>query len=88
MTSFLYGKSLLQYIEVYVTKVSPDKTPQVVGKLLDLDCDEAFVKKLLNAVGRQCPVDTLVAAVEQRNRLRLVKPWLEAKRHHHAVAIN
>ena len=79
LTSFLYGKSLLQYIEVYVTKVSPDKTPEVVGKLLDLDCDEGFVRKLLNAVGRQCPVDTLVASVEQRNRLRLLQPWLEAR---------
>ena len=79
LTSFLYGKSLLQYIEVYVTKVSPAKTPQVVGKLLDLDCDEDFVRKLLNAVARACPVDELVAAVEQRNRLRLLQPWLEAR---------
>ena len=79
LTSFLYGKSLLNYIEVYVTKVSPAKTPQVVGKLLDLDCDETFVKNLLTTVGRACPVDDLVAAVEQRNRLRLLQPFLEAR---------
>ena len=79
LTSFLYGKSLLNYIEVYVTKVSPNKTPQVVGKLLDLDCDETFVKNLLTTVGRACPVDDLVAAVEQRNRLRLLQPFLEAR---------
>jgi hypothetical protein len=29
---------------VYVTKVAPAKTPSVVGRLLDLDADEEFLK--------------------------------------------
>ncbi|CAN0459810.1 unnamed protein product [Hapterophycus canaliculatus] len=50
----------------------------VVGKLLDLDAPEDFIRQLLNSVGHQCPVDELVEQVERRNRLRLLQPWLEA----------
>ena len=36
LAEYLYSNSLLQYVEVYVTEVSPQKTPQVVGKLLEV----------------------------------------------------
>lgn len=78
LTEYLYLNSLLQYIEVYVTKVSPTKTPQVVGRLFDLGAQEDFIKKILMAVGSACPVDELVEIAETRNRLRLLQPWLEA----------
>ncbi|RHY33819.1 hypothetical protein DYB32_001385, partial [Aphanomyces invadans] len=78
LTQYLYSNNLLKYIEVYVTKVSPQKTPQVVGKLLDLDCNEDYIKTLLSAIP-QTPVDQLVEQVEKRNRLRLLQPWLEAR---------
>ena len=79
MTGYLYSHNLQKYIEVYCIKVSTQKTPQVVGKLLDLDCNEDFVRGLLNSVGHACPVDELVEHVERRNRLRLLQPWLEAR---------
>ena len=70
LTSYLYSNGLLQYVEVYVTKVSPAKTPQVVGKLLELDANEDFVRKVLMAVGGGCPVGEMVEVAEGRNRLR------------------
>jgi len=57
MTAYLYANQLQKYIEVYCNKVSPQKTPAVVGKLLDLDGNEDFVRGLLNSVGHACPVD-------------------------------
>jgi clathrin heavy chain len=78
MTAYLYANNATKYIEVYCQKVSPAKTPIVVGKLLDLDCNEDFIRGLLNSVGINCPVDLLVEEVERRNRLRLLQPWLEA----------
>lgn len=63
---------------MYVAKVSPQKAPKVVGKLLDLDCNEDYIKSLLNQIP-QCPVDELVEQVETRNRLRLLQPWLETR---------
>mmetsp|Transcript_16634 Transcript_16634/g.24631 ORF Transcript_16634/g.24631 Transcript_16634/m.24631 type:complete len:1761 (+) Transcript_16634:142-5424(+) len=79
MTGYLYKNSQQKYIEVYVQKVSPQKTPMVIGKLLDLDCNEDFLRNLLNSVGHACPVEELVEQVERRNRLRLLQPWLEAR---------
>jgi clathrin heavy chain len=79
LTSYLYSNNLMKYIEVYVQKVSPQKTPQVVGKLLDLDANEDFIRGLLNSVRNMCPVDPLVEECERRNRLRLLQPWLEAR---------
>ena len=48
---------------MYCQKVSPQKTPQVIGKLLDLDCNEDFIRNLLNSVGIACPVEELVEQV-------------------------
>lgn len=79
LTAYLYSNNLLKYIEVYVQKVSPQKTPQVIGKLLDLECSEDFVRNLLNSVGQMCPAAEVVEQVERRNRLRLLQPWLEAR---------
>ena len=63
MTGYLYSNNLKKYIEVYVQKVSPQKTPQVIGKLLDLDSNEDFVRGLLQSVGLACPVEELVEQV-------------------------
>ena len=67
------------YICVYVEKVASHNTPRVVGKLLDMDCNEEFIKKLLNSVRNTCPVAELVDEVDKRNRLRMLQPWLEAR---------
>jgi len=79
LTLYLWNNKLPKFIEVYVQKVAPAKTPQVVGKLLDLDADEEFLKSLLDSVRMLCPVDPLVEEVEKRNRLRLLAPWLEQR---------
>ena len=78
LTQYLYSNNMLKYIEVYATKVSPQKTPKVIGKLLDLDCNEDYIKTLLNSIP-QCPVEDLVDEVDKRNRLRLLQPWLESR---------
>ena len=79
LTTYLYQNNLMKYIKVYVEKVSPAKLPIVIGKLLDLDCNEDFIRQLLSDGRTQCSVEELVEEVEQRNRLRLLQPWLEAR---------
>ncbi|KAG9304457.1 hypothetical protein G9A89_020021 [Geosiphon pyriformis] len=76
---FLYQQNLTKYIEVYVQKVNPARTPIVVGGLLDVDCDELVIKNLLMSVTGSLPVDQLVEEVEKRNRLKLLLPWLELR---------
>jgi len=79
LTTYLFNNKLHKHIEVYVEKVSPQNAPVVIGRLLDLDAEEAFIIRLLASVRRECPVDQLVDEVEKRNRLRLLKPWLEQR---------
>lgn len=77
LTTFLYNASLLKYIEGYVQKVSPQKTPKVVGALLDCEAPDDFVNNLILSVRSLLPVDALVEEVEKRNRLKLLTPFLE-----------
>jgi clathrin heavy chain len=54
-------------------------SPQVIGGPLDVDCDETTIKGLLASVTGNFPIDELVHEVEERNRLKLILPWLEAR---------
>ena len=79
LTQYLHSKSMIKYIEVYVQKVNPFRTPQVVGALIDAGCAEDQIKSLVMSVRNQCPVEPLIAACQKRNRLRFLLPWLEAR---------
>ncbi|TFY80376.1 hypothetical protein EWM64_g3637 [Hericium alpestre] len=76
---YLYQNGLTKFIEVYVQRVNSVQMPQVIGGLLDVDCDETTIKGLLASVTGNFPIDELVHEVEQRNRLKLILPWLEAR---------
>lgn len=75
----LYQNGLVKFIEVYVQRVNSVRAPQVIGGLLDVDCDESTIKSLLAIVTGNFPIDELVHGVEQRNRLKLILPWLESR---------
>jgi len=76
---YLYQNGLTNFIEVYVQRVNSARTPQVVGGLLDVDCDEQTIKNLLASVTGIFPVNELVEEVETRNRLKLIQPWIQSK---------
>nr|AQQ11752.1 clathrin heavy chain 2 [Chara australis] len=73
----LYSNKLLRYIEGYVQKVNPGNTHIVVGKLIDEEAPEDFIKGLIISVRSLLPVEPLVEACEKRNRLRLLTTFLE-----------
>ncbi|OCF71038.1 clathrin heavy chain [Kwoniella mangroviensis CBS 8886] len=76
---YLYQNGLTNFIEIYVTRVNSARTPQVIGGLLDVDCEEQTIKNLLASVTGTFPIDELVEEVEKRNRLKLILPWLNTK---------
>lgn len=76
---YLYHNNLQNFIETYVQKVNPARTPEVIGGLLDVGCDEDTIKNLLLSVQGDLPVDKLCEEVEQRNRLKLLLPWLNMR---------
>ena len=73
----LYKTQNMKFIETYVQQVNPSKTPQVVGALLDMDCDEKFIQDLLMSVLGQVPLKELTEEVEKRSKLKLLLPFLE-----------
>ncbi|KAI0135392.1 clathrin heavy chain [Daldinia grandis] len=76
---YLYQNQRFNAIEVYVQRVNPARTPEVIGGLLDVDCDESVIKNLLTTINpASIPIDALVQEVETRNRLKLLLPFLEA----------
>lgn len=76
---FLYQNKQFHAIESYVQRVNPARTPAVIGGLLDVDCEEDIIKKLLATVNpASVPIDELVSEVETRNRLKILLPFLEA----------
>jgi len=83
LTQYLYNGNLYMFIEAYVQRMNVNATPAVVGSLLDLNANEDQVKKLLTPI-RPPPenkefVEKLVTEVEKRNRLKILKPWLETR---------
>ncbi|KAI9094637.1 hypothetical protein DFS34DRAFT_628550 [Phlyctochytrium arcticum] len=79
LVMFLYQNKMFKFIEIYVQKVNPTRTPEVIGALLDVDCDENMIKSLLMSVRGNVPMDKLVEETEKRNRLKLLLPFLEGR---------
>ena len=44
LTRYLYKNSFNKYIEIYIFKVNSNATPAVLGTLIDLECDETYIK--------------------------------------------
>lgn len=78
LTRYLYTTKQLKCIEIFLFKVNSNASPKVLGSLLDLDCDELYIKQLLNSI-RVCPIDELVDEFDSRGKLRLLTAWLEAR---------
>jgi clathrin heavy chain len=74
---YLHSNNMLKYIEAYVQKVNPSKAPEIVGALLDVECDETFISNLILSIRSLLPVEPLVAEVEKRNRMKLLTTFLD-----------
>ena len=59
LTRHLFSHNQNIFIETYVFKVNVKATPKVLGTLLEMDCDEVYIQKLLNS-SRMCPIPELV----------------------------
>ncbi len=75
LVPYLYQNCLIKFIEVYVQQVNRARAPQVIGDLLDVDCDKCMIKGLLVSITGNFPIDELIQDVEP---LKLILPWLES----------
>lgn len=83
LTRYLYNGGKFPFIEAYVMRMNVKAAPAVIGTLLDLNASEDQIRTLV--INLRPPVDDpafierLVANVEKRNRLKLLKDWLEGR---------
>jgi clathrin heavy chain len=79
LVKFLLDSKNPSFIEQYVQRRNPLKTPQVIVALLEYDASESMIKGVLDAAGSMCPIDELVEQVEARGRLKMLRSFLEAR---------
>merc|ERR1712216_215694 len=77
MGKYLYTNNMLKFIQIYVSDMNPMAAPKVTAALLDADCSEEVIQQIIQQVRNRCNGAELVAEVEKRNRLKILKPWLE-----------
>ena len=81
LTRYLYKNNFSKYIEVYLFKVckNPQAIPVVLGTLIDLECEEGYIKQILKTVRASVPMEQLVEEFERRSKLSILENWLEER---------
>jgi len=77
LTKYLYKNKLVKFLENYLFQARPQNTPRVCAALLYEDCDENYIKQILNTVRGSCPIDALVEEFLKLNKLKLLQKFLE-----------
>jgi len=79
MVKYMMKNNMGKFVEAFVQRVNPMRTPIVVGTLLDLKAaSEAQLVKLILSVKNMLPVGELVVEVEKRSRLKMLHKFLES----------
>ena len=79
MVRYLWENNFSKYIEMYVIRINPKKSGEVLGCLLDLGAEDPYIRQFLLTVGGNCDVAEMVSEFEERNKLKLLEQWLEAR---------
>lgn len=79
LTKYLFKNNFNKYIEIYLFKVNPNATSAVLGTLIDLECDENYIKQILYTIRGNCPIEQLVEEFDKRNKLRVLENWLDSR---------
>ena len=77
LTKYLYKNKLTRFLENYVFTVNQKACPRIIGTLLDEECDESYIKQILNTVRGSCPIEPLVEEMLKRQKLKLIQKFLE-----------
>jgi len=64
LIKYLYKNNFNKYIEIYIFKLNQNAAPQVLGTLIDMECDENYIKQILYNLRGNCPFEPLVLEFE------------------------
>lgn len=77
LTLYLFKSKQHRILENYVCSLRPQSTPRVLATLLDEDCEEGYIKQILNTVRAACPIEPLVEEFMKRHKLKILQKFLE-----------
>lgn len=77
LTIYLYKNKNTRFIENYILTVRPQATPRILGTLIDEECDENYIKQILNTVRGNCPIEPLVEEMTKRHKVKMIQKFLE-----------
>lgn len=76
---YLYKNKQTRILENYMFTLRPQSTPRILATLLDEDCEEAYIKQVLNTVRGGCPIEPLVEEFTKRHKLKVLQKFLEER---------
>lgn len=76
---YLYQRSEIEIIEYYVKQHNPARTPEVVGHLMKLDCDNKLLDKLISLSDGKFSVDEMIGVCESNDNLPLIHEYLQSQ---------
>ena len=54
LVRYLYKNNFNRFIEIYILKYNPNASAVVLGTLIDLECDENYIKQILYNLRGNC----------------------------------
>eukprot|EP01062_Namystynia_karyoxenos_P039152 TRINITY_DN28473_c0_g1_i1.p1 TRINITY_DN28473_c0_g1~~TRINITY_DN28473_c0_g1_i1.p1 ORF type:complete len:1684 (+),score=694.99 TRINITY_DN28473_c0_g1_i1:92-5053(+) len=80
MVQYLLETKNLHYLDQYCCKRGgAARLPQVVGKLIEAGASDDYVSALAVKVGASAPIAATVAAADAKQKLPLLRVWLESR---------
>jgi clathrin heavy chain len=79
LVKYFISQNQMKFIEQFALKVNVASVPLVCGSLIDQNVNEDFIKNLILAGGNMIPANTLMEEMQQRGKLKMIMPWLEAR---------
>lgn len=76
---YLHQNGLQRFIEVFIQRINPSRTPAVVAVMLDIGCDAEVIQSMLQTAPPAFSVEELTMECEMRNQLRVLLPFLEQR---------
>ena len=57
---YLYKNNFNRFIEIYILKYNPTSSAMVLATLIDLECDENYIKQILYNLRGNCNMEQLI----------------------------
>jgi clathrin heavy chain len=80
LTSVLYGRGQLNYLNLFIQRVHPVRAPEAVGKLFEVGAPDDAVARMILPIREAAIVHPMITTASRHAKLPVLRRWLEACR--------